>query len=68
MAHRMTAKDPEAAKLEHATYEVGALERLEVALTEFLLKDEQLRVPLLSAAARNDLLCRSGGFVFSGES
>jgi hypothetical protein len=31
MAHRMTAKNPEAVKLEPATFEVGALERLEVS-------------------------------------
>jgi hypothetical protein len=55
--------DPEAVKLEHATHEFGALESMEIALTEFLLKDEQQKTPLMSSQARNDLWSRSGGYV-----
>jgi hypothetical protein len=61
--HTAQYQDPEAVKLEHATYEFGALEGLEIALIEFLLKDEQLKVPLLSPQSRNDLLSRSSGYV-----
>jgi hypothetical protein len=61
--HKAQYQDPEAVKLEHATYEFGALERLEIALIEFLLRDEHQKTPLLSAASRNDLWSRSGGYV-----
>jgi hypothetical protein len=43
MLARTTHQDPESVKPEHATYEFGALERFEIALTEFLLKDEKLK-------------------------
>jgi hypothetical protein len=56
-------QDPEAVKLEHATYEFGAVERFEITLTEFLLTDEQRKTPLLSPSARNDTLSRSSGHV-----
>jgi phosphoribosylaminoimidazole-succinocarboxamide synthase len=46
-------------KLEHPRYEFGAVEGLEIALIELLLKDEQLKVPLLSPQSRNDQV-RSG--------
>jgi hypothetical protein len=63
--HSLSAQyqDPEAVKVEHATYEFGALERFEIALTEFLLTDEQRKTPLLSPSARNDTLSRSSGYV-----
>ena len=54
---------PEALKLERASREFGALERMEIALTEFVLKDENLKRPLLSPKSRDDLLGRSSGYV-----
>jgi phosphoribosylaminoimidazole-succinocarboxamide synthase len=50
-------------KLEHATYGFGAIESMEIALIEFLLKDEQRKAPLMSPQSRNDLLSRSSGYV-----
>jgi hypothetical protein len=56
-------EDAEAVKLEHASYELGALERMELALTEFLLEDEQRKDPLLSPASNADIYSRSSGYV-----
>jgi hypothetical protein len=39
-----------------------ALESFEITLTEFLLKDEQRKAPLLSSTSRSDLLSRSSAY------
>jgi hypothetical protein len=54
--------DAEAVKLEHASYVFGTLEKMELALNEFLLKDELRSDALLSPTSRAELSGRSSGY------
>jgi hypothetical protein len=56
-------EDADAVKLDHAGWALSAIESMELALAEFLLKDAQAKQPLLAATARQGLDGSSSGFV-----